>query len=400
MRFAYRGADRNGEPVHGETSAQSPEKATSFLREQGIEVTELKPVGESKLQMPSGAVDSADVATFCEQLANLTESGMPLPDALEAIARDASSGKLQSTLDRLAEGVRQGRDLADMIEVEKHTFPPMLTALVRAGQKSGKLTETLRLAGTHLWRLSVLRDRVKSAVAYPLMVFVFLCIIGSIVFVQVVPRFESMFDELGVQIKPVTQGVLFVGNHFPAIAGGILGLMALIFILFRYVNAPSAWVRARRWILFHLPLFGRIFQSAFLCRFSRLASMLLNSGCSMADTLDLLAELEKERLSYAGGKAMAKAVRNGKSLSDAMRARLNVFPELLVWTVESCETSGRLPEGFEEAADIYQRETERHVDVLNSTLPGVCVFVVGACIALTAMGLFAPLVSLMSNLSG
>ena len=400
MRFAYKGSDAEGRPVHGETSAESPEKAASFLRDQGIEATELKPVGERKLKIPTAGVDSSDVATFCEQLANLTESGMPLPDALEAIARDASSGRLQTTLEEFAEGVRQGRDLADMIEEKKQDFPPMLTALVRAGQKSGNLTETLRLAGTHLWRLSVLRDRVRSAVAYPLMVFIFLCIIGSIVFVQVVPRFENMFDELGVQIKPVTQGVLFVGDHFPAIAGGIVGLMGLIFIFFRYVNGPAVWVRTRRWILFHLPLFGRIFQSAFLCRFSRLASMLLRSGCSTDDTLDLLAELEKERLSYAGGKAMAEAVRNGKSLSDAMRARLNVFPELLVWTVESCETSGRLPEGFDEAADIYQRETERHVEVLNSTLPGVCVLVVGVCIALTAMGLFAPLVSLMSNLSG
>lgn len=400
MRFAYKGSDADGQPVHGETSADTPEQATSFLREQGIEVTELKKVGGSKLRIPGGGVDTSDVATFCEQLANLTESGLPLPEALSAIARDASSGRLQESLERIAEGVKEGRDFADMLDREGTDFPPLLVALVRAGEKTGNLSKTLRLAGTHMWRLSVLRDRVRNAVLYPAIVFVLLCVIGSVVFWHVVPRFENMFQEMDLQIAAATRAVFFFGNYFHVLAGGVLALLAVGVVFFRYVNWPPAWVRMRRWILFRIPLFGRVFQSAFLCRFSRLASMLLKSGCSTPQTVDLLAELERERLSHAGGKAMAEAVRKGKKLSDAMRARLNVFPELLVWMVESGEDSGRLPDSFAEAADIFRRETERNVELVNSTLPGVCVVLVGAAIFCTVSGLFAPLIKMMSELSG
>lgn len=399
MRFTYKGSDAAGLPVRGETSADSPREATDLLREQGIEVTELKPVGPKKLRIPSDRIDTAEVATFCEQLAHLTGSGMPLPDALEAVARDASSGQLRDALERFAAGVREGRDLADMLEAEKKHFPPLLTALVRAGQKTGKLAETLRLAGTHLWQLSALRDRVRSAVAYPAMVFILCCVVGSIVFLRVVPHFQATFEEMDLPVSGLTEAVLFIGEHFPIIAGSALALIVLLIVLFRYVNEPPEWVRTRRRILFQLPLVGRVLHSAFLCRFCRLASLLLKSGCGTGDTLDLLSELEKERLSHAGGQAMAEAVRNGRPLSDAMRARLNMFPELLVWMVESCETSGRLPEGFAEAAEIYRRETERNVELLDSILPGVLLFVVGTFIGLTVSALFGPLISLMGSLS-
>ena len=399
MRFAYKGSDADGQPVHGETSAESPEEATEFLQEQGIEVTELKKVGQRKLRIPGGGVDRSDVATFCQQLANLTESGLPLPQALESVSRDASSGRLRDALERFAEGVKQGKDLSEMLEQEKAGFPPILTALVSAGEKTGNLSEALRLAGTHLWRLKDLRDHVRNAVLYPVLVFVLLCIIGSIVFLQVVPEVQGMVQAMEVEFGWKTRVVFAIADSFPAIAGGVLGLGALLYVTFCWVNRPAFWVRMRRWILFRVPLFGRVLRSAFLCRFSRLASMLLKSGCSTPETLDLLAELEKQRLTHAGGKAMAQAVRKGKSIGEAMRARLDVFPELLVWMVESGESSGQLSRSFAEAADIYRQETERNIEVINSTLPGVSLMVVGAALFGTIYLLFAPFIALLGELS-
>ncbi len=399
MKFRYRGTDQNGEPIEGETTAESPRQATAFLRNQQINVIELKAVEEGSKSFLREKIDTADIAGFCEQLANLTDSGKPLPRALEAVAEDVSNGELRHQLQELANGVREGRDLASMFEEKRNTFPPILSALVRAGQKIGNLTKTLRLAGSYLWDLNLVRERVKSIVAYPAMVFILTCVVGSLVILQVVPHFQNTFQQMDLSVPWTTRAVLYIGSHFHLIATGLLAAVLLAIFLFSYLNHPPEWVRLRRRILFKLPLFGRIFQSAFLCRFCRLASVLLKAGCNTDTTLELLAELEKERMTHAGGKEMAEAVRNGTSMSDAMRARMNVFPELLVWMVESCEQSGRLPEGFAEAADAYERETEREVEMINSTLPGVCVIVVGGFVGFSVTALFAPLISMLNHMS-
>jgi len=399
MRFTYKGVTAEGQPVSGETEAESSEAAADLLSRAKIQATVLKPVRLiSPLPLALG-VTSADIATFCEQLANLTDSKLPLPEALGALARDAHKPALRAALKRVAEGLDAGYDLAELMARESRVLPPLLPALVIAGEASGNLPETLRLAATHTWRMGLLRERVVAALTYPLVVLALLCIIGGAAFLTVIPHFGDMFDGLGVRLPTLTIAILAVARHFYVVAAVVLGALLGIVLFFRLFSSLGPVLRLKRWILFHIPLLGRILRASYLARFCRFMSLLLASGMSLDKTIELLARLDRGTMPPREGEAFVSAIRGGVSLSDAMRVRHNMFPDLLTWIVGSCEKTGRLPEAFGETADMYERDAERNIQVMDSLLPGLLIIVVGSLIGLTVSAMFLPLVKLVETLS-
>ena len=399
MKFIYLGSDKDGLPIQGEIEASTPDKATSLLTGRGIQVTHLRPIRPAREPIFRAGVTSADIATFCEQLANLAEARHPLPEALRALAKDAAKPSMRRAMDRIAVGLDHGKDLADLIEAEKGVFPRLLPILVRAGAASGNLPETLRLAATDTGRTRHVRRKLLSAMTYPAVVFALMTVVGSFVFLNVVPFFRDMFEDLQVEIQFPTTVVLAFSEHFYIIAGVALVLLLIAIWLFRWSNPPEAWWSARRWLLFHIPLLGPALRAAHVARFCRLTSLLLSSNTPLDHALELQEGLEKGSPTLHGGAAMAAAVRNGISFSVAMGQLPGVYSEMLVWVIYSCERTGRLSEGLNQSAEMFECEAERDAELATSILPAVLVILVGALIAMTVMSLFMPLIRIMQSIS-
>ena len=397
MRFTYKAVGKDGRPVSGETTADSAAEATEKLRADGVQVTELKPVRQPAGPLSQG-VSAADIATFCEQLASLTDARQPLPEALAALARDARSPALRAALGRVGAGLDAGRDLADLLEAEGRIFPPLLTTLVRAGQASGNLSETLRLTAVHTWQMADLRQKVWAALSYPLVVVTLLALVGSAAFLFVVPSMRDMFEELGAELPLHTRAVMTVAEYYYVFAAAMLACVVTVIVAFRLADHTRWTLAVKRWIMFNVPLLGRILKATYLARFCRSMSLLLATETPLDTAVELLGHLDAPTVSQGGYNTMAESLRNGASLADAMSLRLHMFPELLTWIVRSCEATGRLPEAFDEAADMYQHETERNIEVMNALLPAVLVIVVGGLIGFTILALFAPLIHLMGAL--
>ena len=397
MRFTYKGVGKDGRPVSGEAAAQSAVEAAEKLAAQGVQATELKPVRQPEGLLSQG-VSAADIATFCEQLASLTDTQQPLPEALAALARDARAPALRAALGRVAAGLDAGGDLADLLEGERRIFPPLLTTLVRAGQATGNLSETLRLTATHTWQMAALRQKVWAALSYPLVVLTLLALVGSGALMFVTPYMRDMLAELEVEQPLGTRVVLAVGAHYPVIAVAILAFVVAVIAAFRLADRTRSSLAVKRWIMFNVPVLGRVLKATYLARFCRSMSLLLATETPLDTAVELLGHLDAPTVSQGGYNTMAESLRNGASLADAMSLRLHMFPELLTWIVRSCEATGRLPEAFDEAADMYQHETERNIEVMNALLPAVLVIVVGGLIGFTILALFAPLIHLMGAL--
>lgn len=399
MRFTYKGTGAQGQPVSGETEAESAEAATQQLAKEDVRLTALKPVRPAVGVALTRGVSSADIATFCEQLARLTESRLPLPQSLRALARDANNPALRGALQRVAEGLDAGHDLVELMERERRVFPPLLPALVRAGEASGNLPETLRLAATHTWRMGLLRERVVAALTYPVIVLILLGIIATAICKFVIPQFEDLFADLDVELPALTTVLLFTARHIFAILGAAVGAALLAALLLRVFAQSETGVSARRWVMFHIPLLGRILRASYLSRFCRFMSLLLASGMSLDTALELLGRLDKGTMSPRESEALVEAVRNGSSLFEAMMLRLHVFPDILTWIVGSCEGTGRLPEAFQEAAVMYERDAERNIQVMDALLPGLALIFVSLFVGTSVVGLFLPLIRLMQSIS-
>ncbi len=398
QRFRYCGIDENGEPARGEAMAGSPEQATALLANQGIEVTEIKPQKSfTAFGLRRGAT-SAEIAQFCEQLAGLVESDLPLPDALKALCRDATGPRLREALSRVADGLEQGMSLGELLEAEKQVFPPLLPALIEAGEESGKLPEILRLVATHSWRMDALRRQVAGAMIYPLFV---LGLLGAIVcwfFLVMLPGFESFYSGMNIDLPAVTGWLLDISHNFWTVAG-IAGIGFAVIIYLVYAKDDIvACISFKRWLLFHTPLLGRVLKASYLCRFCRFMELLLPTGVSLERAFVLLERIDSKVVSPRGISLMTHALERGASLSEAMRLRLHAFPELLVWMVSACEGTDRLPKVFGEMAQIYEDETKRGIWMLQVIAMPVCLVILGLVVFLVVIGMFIPFYGLFYSL--
>ncbi|MBS3763908.1 MAG: type II secretion system F family protein [Planctomycetes bacterium] len=400
MKFKYKGVGRDNEPVSGTVTAESREQAMRLLQDQGIRLTEFR--GSRRFLpniMGNKKVSSNDLASFCEQLAGLTESEKPLPGALRGLAYDATKPRMRRALHDVAKRLDEGVSVGDALEREKGVFPSLLVSLVRAGDETGNLPETLRLAAKYLRCVGTIKSEITAAIAYPGMVVLLMFVVGSIVFLFLIPQFGVMFEEFGLELPVWTRVELFIAEHYPWFAAGFLACFWGVFSLFKYVNNPRWWFVFKRWLLFHIPVIGRALHSAYLARFSRLMSTLLISGAPVHDTLCVALEREGGIFSLRSGERLVSAVQDGRKLSEVLRTRADMFPEILIWMVESCEETERLPEAFAEAADVFEHEVARNTELMASILPGVFVVLAGALIGGTVTTLFQPLIGIMSSLS-
>jgi len=399
VKFTYKGVGEEGQPVAGETEADSPEAAKRFLEGHGISVTDLKavwsPVG---LRLPGG-VRAQDLAAFCDRLADLTRADMPLAEALGALARDAQGGPLRGALERVAAGLEAGGSLSDLMEKERRAFPPLLVALVRAGEASGNLPETLRLAATHTWRVAALRSRVKAALVYPLVVLLVLFGVFSGILLLMVPGIRDMFSELGVDPPMQTIVLIALSDHYLVFAGTVAGLVVALVLGSRAMDMLEEGTALKRWIAFHVPLLGRVLWTSYLAQFCRTLSLLLASGLTLDRSLELLMMLGRRLVPKRAGEAVVSAVRRGGSLTDAMLVQAGMFPELLRYMVATSERMGRLPEALTEAGDLYEREAERGVQLLVPFLAPVLLVVIAVTIGLLVWGVYGSILSLLHGLA-
>jgi general secretion pathway protein F len=401
MKFAYDAVDEEGRPQSGETEAPGPAEATAALARSGLQVTALRPrePGWRGLLFPTSP---DEVASVCDQLARLTETGMPLPEALEALSRDARGRGLREALERIAVGLREGRSLPELLEREGPAFPPLLPALVLAGQESGSLSETLRLAASHAWRLAALRAHLRGALAYP--VFVLLLLFGLVVGLlpQLVPNLNVFLQDMsGFQSTPLTtRMVLWVGSHPGAVAGASGAAVLLLWVLWRACNHVPDLARAKQWVLFHLPIYGRLLRASYLARFCRTLGLFLEAGVPLARGLRVMAAVDRRAYVPEAAGAVAGAVERGEAFSNAILVRTDVFPAVLSAFALSGEKTGRLPEVLQEASRLYEEEARHEAEVVRALLPPILVVLVGGLVFGAVRALLLPLLQLIANLGG
>lgn len=392
--FRYRGLDAYGEAVAGTVNADSPRTATDYLSAQDIEVTSIRP---SRQGLRARGSNAFELVAFCEQLAGLTKTGAPLPEVLRSLSREAGNPAFSRSLERIAQGVENGRALDELLHEEERVFPSIIPNLIRAGQESGRLPEVLRLTATFLWRSEAIASQIRSALAYPIMVAALtLCICVPVVFF-IIPMFADLFKEMIVfgGLPPQTRVALAVAEHPFAFSGIVLGILFVIGLFVFHGERLATCVSLRQYLLLRIPLLGSALRCAFLARFTALMALLLRAGLPLERALLLAGELDPSTIPPVTLEQMNQVLQRGGGLAGAMRTHRTVFPELLIWMVDAAHGSDRLAETFEEASVLYEHTAEREIVVLASLIQPTFFVLIGLVLAFLVMALLGPLYQLI-----
>ncbi len=398
--YAYKGLGSEGGTVAGVVDAESPRRARLKLRRTGVFPTDLSedraPAGRRARTLGVGMrerVPIPEIAAATRQLATLVGAGLPLVEALAALADQTEREQLRRAIVQVREQVTEGRALADALGEHPRLFSSLYVNMVRAGEASGALDIVLQRLAEYTENQARLLGKVRTALTYPA---VMLVLGGGILFFlvsYVVPKVTRIFQETQQQLPALTRLLIAVSGFAATwwwlllllLGGAVLGARA-------YARTPAGRERVDGWLL-RLPYVGRLIQKLALARFARTLSTLLASGIGLLPALDIVRNIVDNRIIARAVERARDAIREGQSIAPPLRES-GVFPPLVVHMVAVGERSGQLEEMLGKAADAYDNEVENAVTALTTVLEPLMIVFMGLVVAFIVLAILMPIFEL------
>ncbi|PKN48006.1 MAG: type II secretion system protein GspF [Deltaproteobacteria bacterium HGW-Deltaproteobacteria-17] len=405
--FVYKCLNASGKAVRGTRDADSEKSLRAQLRKEGLFLQEVKLSTEKGKGLQRevdiaflNRVSASAVAVFTRQLATLLKAGVPLTESLAAIADQLQSDKGQKKLATLVFTVRrtvnEGRSLADALMAHPKEFNVFYVSMVRSGEASGNLDTVLFSLAEYLERQQKLKDKVSSAMTYPvIMVFITSGMVGLLM-TTVVPNVVTVFEDSG-QTLPIYTRLLIGFSNFISSSWYllILGILAVVFGFKRWKRSESGrhlWDR----FLLHVPLVGQLVRIISIARFSSTLGTMLHSGVPILQSLDISRSVMGNTRLQAVVDDVAVAVREGESMARVME-RSGEFPPLVSHMVAIGEKSGQLEQMLNNVAVTYDNEVETTLSKLTSVLEPLMILVMGGMVAFIVMSILMPIMQ-MNNI--
>lgn len=399
--YAYKVRDRAGKTVEGSLEGDSSTAVVARLREMGfapLQITEQRQsLGKKELELPwkKGKVKSKDLAVASRQLSTMINAGLSLLRALTILSEQTDSKTLGRVLAEVRADVEKGLSFSAALQKHPKVFNRLFVSMVRAGETGGVLDSALLSLSETLEKEVALRHKIKSAMTYPVVVFILVIGIVSAMLLFVVPTFENLYSELGGTLPAPTRALIFLSNmmkKFFLVWTVLFGLV--IWATKRFVKTETG---RRKWdaLKLKLPIFGVLFRKTALSRFSRTLAALMRSGVPILQALDIVKETVNNTVVAEAVMGVQTAVKEGSSMTKPLES-YPVFPPMVVQMMAVGEETGALDEMLDKIADFYDQEIDALVAALASLIEPLLIVVMGVSVGGMVVALYMPMFNLIN----
>jgi len=393
--FEYVAMDKAGKQSKGLLEGDTPKHVRQILRDRQLlpvsvtEVSKREARRQSSFSLRRG-MPSAELALVTRQLASLSQSGLPLEEALLAVAQQNDRPRTKSILLGVRAKVMEGHALADGFAEFPQAFPELYRATVAAGEQSGHLDTVLERLADYTEVRQQLRQRVSNALIYPIALVVMAAAIISFMLATVVPKIVGVFENTSAELPGLTVGLIatsdFLRNHWLLL---ILGISALVYASWWMLQKEGPKRRYHR-LLLRLPIISRLTRGVNTARFTRTLSILAGSGVPILDALNISAEvIENVPMREAVLDATLR-VREGASISKSLAAS-KLFPPMMIHLVSSGEAGGKLEEMLSRAADGQEREVDGLIAAFLGILQPLLIVMMGGIVLTIVLAILLPI---------
>lgn len=399
--FFYKIINKKGEVKSGKIESENKIEAIGQIKKEGWYVTEIKEQKEGRRWFPfldkKKDLTPFERINFTDHLASLVRAGAPLSEALEAYVDDGD--KRLVIIDSIIKSVEQGKKLSEAMAVYPKTFSSLYISLIKAGELTGSLDETLEYLANELRREYEFGQRVKSALMYPaLVVGVALAVITLIVLV-VIPKIAEVTRSLGGDMPLATKIVTSVSVFLSRYGIHIIGLIFLGIVLFAFLLRTKKTKAKVETYLLKAPLVGKILKRYILARLLRIIGSCIKCGVLLTTALDIGAEVVgSQHYKEACGRVYSRIVK-GSSLAAAFsKEGLDLFPGLIIRTIKGAEKTGGLDAALLRLSTQYEIEVDRDLKRATDLIEPVLVVVLGIIVLAIAVSVIAPIYQLTSKI--
>lgn len=396
-RFQYKARDAQGRAVNGSLEGLSSEAVARQLGSSGmvpleiVETVAQEPIGEQFMaSLGFNAPSRVDLILFTRQMYALARAGVPITQALRRLSTTSRNALLGKTLLAMLEELEAGRDMATAMSRHPKVFGPLLTAIVRVGEESGRIDEAFLRLNQHLEREQKVVEQVKTAVRYPVIVLVFVALAIFVIMSFVIPEFAKLYGSFNVELPLPTRIIIGTSNFFAAWWWLVLGAMlGSAWWLRYYVQTDEGRLRWHG-LLLKMPIIGNIVLRATLARFARAFAMATRSGVPVLQALAVVSLAVENDVIARQLLGMRSAIERGESLTRAA-ATQQCFTPLVLQMLTVGEETGQIDEMLVEVADFYEREVDYDVRNLNDLLQPILTVIVAGIVFILALGVLLPM---------
>ena len=391
--FRWEAVDADGRVKQGVLEADSARAARDQLRAGGLTPTAIGDAGARGDGFAGIRLPAPLLALTTRQLATLALSGMPLDQALAAVAEQADDARAAKLVSNLRAQVASGESLQAALARYPRAFSPLYRGLVGAGGETGRLAEVLARLADYLEAREALRQKVVLALIYPAIVTVIAFAVIAVLLVYVVPQVVSVYQQSRQTLPWLTQALIATSAFFRATGWLWFAVVATGGVAFAIaLRRPGMRMRWHAFLL-RMPVTGRLARSLDTARFASTLAILVGSGAPLMRSLDAAAGVVRMLPLRAAAAQAAALVREGVALSRALREQ-RVFSPVLIHLVASGEQSGRLAPMLERAAAELERDAERRLAWLAALLQPALIVVMGAIVLVLVLAVMLPIVSM------
>ncbi len=392
--FTYKAVREDGTSFVDESMATDAEELRRDLEGRGCLVLSLD---KKKTGLRRGRSSAKDFLLFNQEFSTLVKAGLPILQCLELLQKRMEKPDFRAALESLIHDIKGGAALSDAMARHPAYFPPLYTATVRAGEKSGALVDVLRRYITYQKKMIAVMTKLKMALAYPVFLVAALVVVLSIFFLYVIPNFTQMYSGQAGPLPLLTRLLVdftgMVTRFAPFILAALLAAAGGIYSWQRTEQGRNTLDKVK----LKVPLLRSFITQYLLAQITRTLATVLRGGIPLVQALDATAGVISNRAVARRLSEARELVTEGVSLADAFE-RTRVAPDMTVRMIEVGESSGDLPQMLEDVADYYDQEVENRLATLTTMIEPVLMLTMGLVMAVIVVALYLPIFEMGSRL--
>jgi type IV pilus assembly protein PilC len=388
--FEWEGKDKNGKVVRGELRSGGEAMVNASLRRQGILVTRVR-----KRRTRGGrAIKQKDIAVFTRQLSTMMRAGVPLIQAFDIVARGSTNPKMTKLLIDIREDVETGTSLSAAFRKHPLYFDALYCNLVEAGEAAGILETLLDRLATYQEKTMAIKNKIRSALVYPVAVLVVAFIVLTVIMIFVIPAFEEVFKSFGADLPAPTLVVIAMSKFFVSYWWAIFGVIGGgVYFFIESWKRSAKMQKVMDRLLLRIPVFGDLVNKSSVARWTRTLSTMFAAGVPLVEALDSVGGASGNAVFAEATEAIQRDVTTGSSLSTSMQTT-GVFPNMVLQMCAIGEESGALDQMLGKAAEFYEDEVDEAVKGLSSLMEPFIIVILGVLIGGIVVSMYLPIFKL------
>jgi type IV pilus assembly protein PilC len=406
--FSYRARAKDGEVVTGSMPGTTSADIAALLRADGLMPTVIRSAGSTLPDFDAEEVRRGeairrirrdDVAGFCQQLGVMLDTGVPLPEALEACRSQSRRKEFSQLLTEIYVDVCGGTPLSRSMARFPRVFPTIVVSLVRASEASGTMALMLGRVGDYLLKEERTRRQVRGAATYPAFMFGSALLITAFMLVVILPKFAAIYERKGSELPTATKIMMGIGDALRygwTIWVPVVAVLAIGIVVWRRTTSGR---RTIDWCKLSIPVIGRLTVTLYMARAGRTMSTLLAGGVGLIDVIRICKGVTNNLVFDRMWQDMEERVRDGKELTGAV-ADSRWIPAGVASMMSAGERSGRLPEVMEKIANRSDEELDVGIKKATSMIEPVLIIFMGLLVGAVAMALLLPIFKMSSVVAG